>query len=67
MGKPKLRNRAKLRVLLETTMGNITIELYKHASTTGNFENSKQRLMTGIFHRVIPDLWFRAATPQEPE
>jgi len=54
------------RVLLETTMGNITIELYNNMPiTAGNFENlTKQGFYDGvIFHRVMDGFMIQGGDP----
>lgn len=54
------------KVLLETNMGNITIELYKEMPiTTGNFEKLvKQGFYDGvIFHRVIDGFMIQGGDP----
>ena len=54
------------RVLLETTKGNITIELYSEQKiTSGNFENLvKKGTYNGvIFHRVIPNFMIQGGDP----
>jgi peptidylprolyl isomerase len=54
------------RVLLETTEGNITIELYSNMPiTTGNFENlTKKGFYDGvIFHRVMDGFMIQGGDP----
>jgi peptidylprolyl isomerase len=54
------------RVLLETTMGNITIELYSNMTiTSGNFENlTKKGFYDGtIFHRVMDGFMVQGGDP----
>ncbi|KAL7812320.1 cyclophilin-like domain-containing protein [Trichoderma aethiopicum] len=54
-------------VVLETSMGNITLELYtKHApKTTKNFSTLVQRgyYNDTIFHRIIPDFMIQGGDP----
>ncbi|TFB00712.1 Peptidyl-prolyl cis-trans isomerase-like 1 [Trichoderma ghanense] len=54
-------------VVLETSMGNITLELYtKHApKTTKNFSTLVQRgyYNATIFHRIIPDFMIQGGDP----
>ncbi|KAL7806319.1 cyclophilin-like domain-containing protein [Trichoderma gracile] len=54
-------------VVLETSMGNITLELYtKHApKTTKNFSTLAQRgyYNSTIFHRIIPDFMIQGGDP----
>ncbi|KAK1238592.1 hypothetical protein MKX07_004168 [Trichoderma sp. CBMAI-0711] len=54
-------------VVLETSMGNITLELYtKHApKTTKNFSTLVQRgyYNSTIFHRIIPDFMIQGGDP----
>ncbi|MBN2094981.1 MAG: peptidylprolyl isomerase [Candidatus Aenigmarchaeota archaeon] len=62
---PGNENAAK-RVLLETNMGNITIELYSNMPiTAGNFENLvKNGTYDGtVFHRVIADFMIQGGDP----
>ena len=54
------------RILLETTMGNITIELYNNMPiTAGNFENlTKKGFYDGtIFHRVMDGFMIQGGDP----
>ncbi len=56
----------KTRILLETTKGNIIIELYSEQEiTSGNFENLvKQGIYNGvIFHRVIDGFMIQGGDP----
>jgi peptidylprolyl isomerase len=60
-------NAAVTRVLLETTMGNITLELFKDMPiTAGNFESLvKQHFYDGtVFHRVIKDFMIQGGDPE---
>ncbi|EGR46678.1 uncharacterized protein TRIREDRAFT_65997 [Trichoderma reesei QM6a] len=54
-------------VVLETSMGNITLELYtKHApKTTKNFSTLVQRgyYNSTVFHRIIPDFMIQGGDP----
>ena len=58
---------ANTKVLLETTEGNITIELYSQDMpiTAGNFQKLvEQKVYDGtIFHRVIPDFMIQGGDP----
>jgi len=61
-----MSSQPKTKVLLETTMGNITIELRNDMSiTTGNFKNLIERGIYNntIFHRVIPDFMIQGGDP----
>lgn len=55
------------KVLLETTEGNITIELFSKTMplTTGNFQSLvEKKVYDGvIFHRVIPDFMIQGGDP----
>jgi peptidylprolyl isomerase len=61
-----MSSQPKTKVLLETTMGNITIELRNDMPiTTGNFKNLVEKGIYNntIFHRVIPNFMIQGGDP----
>ena len=64
---PKEENAMNTHVLLETTMGNIELELFEKTMpiTVGNFKKLvSQGFYNGvIFHRVIPDFMIQGGDP----
>lgn len=62
-----MQTKASTKVLLETTEGNITIELYNDMPiTAGNFEKLVRQgyYDNTIFHRVIPDFMVQGGDPK---
>ena len=61
-----MSSQSKAKVLLETTMGNITIELRNDMPiTSGNFKNLVEKGIYNntIFHRVIPNFMIQGGDP----
>lgn len=61
-----MQNNTKTKILLETTEGNIVIELYENMPiTTGNFEKLvREGFYDGVkFHRVIADFMIQSGDP----
>ena len=66
INKPSVPETPGIRVLLETSMGNVTIELYNDMPiTTGNFVNLTQRGVYDdtIFHRVVSSFVIQGGDP----
>ena len=67
ISRPEKAEKANTKILLETSMGDITLEMYDSTMplTTSNFENLvKKKVYDGvIFHRVIPNFMIQGGDP----